>query len=128
MAFKSLRRRVKFLRTYGIRRSWNVYSSYFRGEIISGVSRRLPFLTLLPVEVRIECTTRCNLKCIMCRNQNSPAKPNRDMSLEEFERVISQFPHLKRADLTGQGENLLNNDFFRNGKTFKVEIRFCLLL
>ena len=34
------------------------------------------------------------------------------MTLKEFERLINQFPHLKLVNLTGQGEILLNNDFF----------------
>jgi radical SAM protein with 4Fe4S-binding SPASM domain len=49
------------------------------------------------------------------------------MSLEEFERVIGQFPHLKRADMTGQGENLLSNDFFemvRRLKSRSVSVTF----
>jgi len=63
-----------------------------------------------PWSVDIEPTTRCNLRCPMCQLM-AWTKPRRDMSVEDFKRIVPQFPGLARIKLQGMGEPLLNPSF-----------------
>jgi radical SAM protein with 4Fe4S-binding SPASM domain len=40
-------------------------------------------------------------------------EPNRDMTFEEFKKIVDQFPKLKWIGLTGIGESFLNKDFMK---------------
>lgn len=63
----------------------------------------------LPIYVQVESTTKCNLKCKLCRRTNDV---NSDMSLQLFKSIIDQFRNssfvLRRFDLTGLGEPLFH--------------------
>ena len=65
-----------------------------------------------PSYIEIETTTKCNLKCIMCEHTYWN-EPNRDMSFEDFKKIVDQFPKLKWIGLTGIGEGFLNKDFMK---------------
>lgn len=65
-----------------------------------------------PSSFKIEITSKCNLKCIMCSHKYFEG-PNIDMSLENFKGIIDRFPSLKLVDFTGLGENFLNKDFLK---------------
>ncbi|MBC7236250.1 MAG: radical SAM protein [Chloroflexi bacterium] len=58
--------------------------------------------------VFIEVTNRCNLACAACVRSVRWPEPPRDLTLDEFDALIEQFPALERAVLHGIGEPLLN--------------------
>ena len=87
-----------------------------------------------PELVKIETTTRCNLACRFCGHAwgvawakglaGFPAdgqeereflkacrRSGRDMSLETFQHILSQFPYMSRLDIQGLGEPLINPAF-----------------
>ena len=76
------------------------------------VLRKFPFLISYPETAEIEITTRCHLKCTMCEHTYW-YEPARDMSFDEFRKIIDQFPDLKWLGVTGIGSNFLNKDFVR---------------
>lgn len=70
---------------------------------------RVPFF---PMMLFVEITTRCNLNCLMCPRTFAP-RPERDMPYREFERILSQFPHLAWVVPQGIGEPLFHPDLNR---------------
>ena len=62
----------------------------------------------LPVQLYLESTNRCNLKCRGCIHFKGPWEPARDISLDEMRRITDQLPDLERVVLHGIGEPLLN--------------------
>lgn len=77
------------------------------------IIKKLDKLNLFyPVFIEVEVTTRCNLRCIICEHTywNEPPK---DMSFEEFKKIIDQFPMLCWIGLTGIGESFMNKDFLK---------------
>ena len=106
---------IKLLGTKGARYTYNAL--WFRALWESPSLKRF-FLTKLfswrvpyPPFIEIEVTTRCNLKCTMCEHTYWN-EPNRNMSFDEFKKIIDQFK-LKWIGLTGIGESLLNPDFLK---------------
>jgi radical SAM protein with 4Fe4S-binding SPASM domain len=71
-------------------------------------STRVP---VLPSVLDIEPTTTCNLKCKMCQVPMGYLG-NFHLGLDDFKRVVGQFPHLLRIKLQGMGEPFLNRHFF----------------
>lgn len=63
-----------------------------------------------PERIELEPTTKCNFKCLKCESTYWDISPQ-DMSLENFKKVIDQFPHLKCISLSGIGHNWLNRDY-----------------
>jgi MoaA/NifB/PqqE/SkfB family radical SAM enzyme len=63
-----------------------------------------------PVEAYFEVANRCNSKCATCPLTFSPQEAARQLSLDEFKRLVRQLPDLQRAVLQGIGEPLLNRD------------------
>lgn len=68
--------------------------------------------------VKIEATTRCNLKCKMCDHITNSRKKI-DMSLDSFKIVLDKLPHLLKISLSGVGEPLLNPHIFEMIKMAK---------
>ncbi len=73
----------------------------------------LPVLALtppLPRSVYIETTSRCNSLCETCilTFTDGGREGKKDLSWEEFRRIVDQFPMLERVVLHGIGEPLLN--------------------
>ena len=64
----------------------------------------------LPVQLYIESTNRCNLKCKGCIHFKGSWEPARDISLDELRRITDQLPDLQRVVLHGIGEPLLNRE------------------
>jgi MoaA/NifB/PqqE/SkfB family radical SAM enzyme len=64
----------------------------------------------LPVQLYIESTNRCNLKCRGCIHFKGSWEPARDISLDELDRITDQLPELQRVVLHGIGEPLLNRE------------------
>ena len=75
-----------------------------------------PLLSLkppLPQSLYLETTSRCNSLCETCILTFGGRGPQRDLSWDEFRRVVDQFPTLDRVLLHGIGEPLLNHDLPR---------------
>ncbi|MDP2939165.1 MAG: aldo/keto reductase [Candidatus Omnitrophota bacterium] len=78
-------------------------------SIFPEIDTRLSFIKSLPRTLQIECTTRCNLSCIMCNHTYWQGK-QKDLSFENFKKIIDQFPKLYKVWMLGFGECLLNKD------------------
>jgi MoaA/NifB/PqqE/SkfB family radical SAM enzyme len=68
----------------------------------------LPLKPPLPRSLYLETTSRCNSLCETCILTFGGREPQRDLSWDEFCRVVDQFPVLDRVLLHGIGEPLLN--------------------
>lgn len=66
-----------------------------------------------PVELYLEVTNRCNLRCRTCPQFFGMAEAFHDLSWERFLAVTDQVPHLRRVVLHGIGEPLLHPDLGR---------------
>ena len=82
------------------------------------VAKRFPFMSRSPRSIQIECTTRCNLKCTMCEISYWTEKGG-DLEAANLRHMLAHLPHLKRVDLTGIGEALMNRGFFDALQLFK---------
>ncbi len=65
---------------------------------------------LLPDELYLEVTNRCNSRCQTCVRTFETLEPLRDLTLGEFRALVDQVPALHRVVLHGVGEPLLNRD------------------
>jgi len=67
---------------------------------------------VFPPVMQMEPTRRCNLRCVMCAlTQFYHGDKTKDMTLEEFKRVISQLPKsVELVTIQGTGEPLLNKE------------------
>lgn len=59
--------------------------------------------------VQVEITTRCNYKCGFCVGRQMT---QRDMSMATFASVIESLQGVQHIEMQGEGEPLLNRDFF----------------
>lgn len=62
-----------------------------------------------PRYIQIEPTTRCNFTCGFCAGRHMP---QRDMTLEHLQQLVDPLRQLTHVELQGEGEPLLNPDFF----------------
>jgi MoaA/NifB/PqqE/SkfB family radical SAM enzyme len=83
---------------------------WFRKRAEGRVERRLPArVPITPDYLQLEIINRCNLRCVMCSiSELTRARKRRYLDVAGFEAIASQFPALKRVDLQGIGEPLLN--------------------
>lgn len=72
----------------------------------------IPEIIGYPQVLEIEITTKCNKKCLICEHTYWK-EPNKDLSFEEFKKIISNFPKLKWVNLTGEGDAFLNKDYLK---------------
>jgi len=93
--------------------------------------KKTPFSGTFPLHAYLEVSKCCNLNCIMCPGHHfSKIKISREegiMSREIFETLRDFFPYLLRADLSGDGEPLLNKDllyFVEQLKRYYVFVSF----
>lgn len=63
-----------------------------------------------PKILNIEPTTRCNFSCWYCVGRHMKQE---DIELENFGKMLSNFPDLEALALVGEGEPLLHKDFFK---------------
>lgn len=86
------------------------------GELIyyfvGGLVRKFPMLAPYPSYVEIEVTTVCNKKCIFCEHTHWNEKQE-NVTLEQFKRMVDQFPTLRWINVTGEGDPFLNKDFIK---------------
>lgn len=77
------------------------------GDTADAVDARLWFAE--PTFLNIEPTTRCNFNCWYCVGRHMKQE---DIKLDNFAKVLDNFPSLKTLALVGEGEPLLHKDFF----------------
>jgi MoaA/NifB/PqqE/SkfB family radical SAM enzyme len=96
----------------------NLYALYhFAEHLYTGFSRHLPGgYALPPLQMVMELTYRCNLKCEMCFQRRQmeqlhlrPGGPAQELSLEEIQRIIAQTPPWSLIIFTG-GEPFVRAD------------------
>jgi len=80
--------------------------------VLDTIYRIFPFIRPYPESIEIEVTTRCHLKCTICEHTYWNERP-RDMSFDEFKKVINQFPKLRWIGTSGIGSSFLNKDFMK---------------
>jgi MoaA/NifB/PqqE/SkfB family radical SAM enzyme len=95
----------------GLRNTLRVAYLDLSESLLYRLGKRFPSVAISPRSIQIECTTRCNLKCRMCEISYWTEKGG-DLKLDGLQRMIEHLPKLKRVDLTGIGEALMNHSFF----------------
>jgi len=100
------------LRHVGLRNTIRVGYLDLSEHLFYQISKRFPSVSVSPRSIQIECTTKCNLKCTFCELSYWTEKPA-DLKFDDFQKMVENLPKLKRIDLTGIGESLMNRDFFR---------------
>ena len=106
------------LRQIGLRDSIRVGFLDLSEGLLCRLAKRVPSLTVSPRSIQIECTTRCNLKCTMCEISYW-TEPGGDLEIEKLRTMLDHLPRLRRVDLTGIGEALMNRGFFKALKLLK---------
>lgn len=66
-----------------------------------------------PTFLNIEPTTRCNFSCWYCVGRYME---QRDIEVEDFEKVLDHFPTVRAIALVGEGEPLMHKGFFDMAK------------
>lgn len=77
------------------------------------ILRKHPHLAPFPRYIEIETTTICDKVCIHCEHTYWKDQEERHLSFEEFKSIITQFPDLRWAHLTGEGSAFLNKDYIK---------------
>ncbi|MEN3035243.1 MAG: SPASM domain-containing protein [Candidatus Methanosuratincola sp.] len=68
----------------------------------------------LPSEIVIEPTTKCDLECPTCLHRALPsARKGRDMSFDDYKRILNGIPTLEQVVMSGLGEPLQNREVHR---------------
>jgi MoaA/NifB/PqqE/SkfB family radical SAM enzyme len=99
------------LRQVGLSNTLRVAYLDISEEFWHRMMKRFPSLSRSPQSIQIECTTRCNLKCTMCEISYW-TETGGDLQAANLRKMIEHLPKLKRVDLTGIGEALMNRSFF----------------
>src|SRR5919106_4585322 len=99
------------LQHIGLRNTMRVAYLDVSEHVAYRLAKRFPSVSISPRSIQIECTTRCNLKCTMCEISYW-TEPGGDLQAENLRKVVEHVPGLKRVDLTGIGEALMNRGFF----------------
>lgn len=76
-------------------------------SVVTAVDARLWFDQ--PTFLNIEPTTRCNFNCWYCVGRHMKQE---DIDVNNFAKVLDNFPSVKTIALVGEGEPLLHKDFF----------------
>jgi radical SAM protein with 4Fe4S-binding SPASM domain len=106
------------LRHLGVSNTLRVAYLDISEEFWHRMMKRFPSLSRSPQSIQIECTTRCNLKCTMCEISYW-TEPGGDLEIEKLRAMLDHLPRLRRVDLTGIGEALMNRGFFKALKLLK---------
>jgi MoaA/NifB/PqqE/SkfB family radical SAM enzyme len=110
-----LRYKLKYV---GLRNTLRVAYLDLSDRLLMQISKRFPHISFSPRSIQIECTTRCNLKCTFCEISYWTEKAA-DLEFENIQQMVVHLPKLKRVDLTGIGEALVNQNFFEIVKFLK---------
>ena len=106
------------VRQIGVRDSIRLALLDLSEDLFCRVAKRIPALSVSPRSIQIECTTRCNLKCTMCEISYWTEEGG-DLEVEKLRTMLDHLPRLRRVDLTGIGEALMNRGFFKALKLLK---------
>lgn len=69
---------------------------------------RIPFLVPSPVELQVEPSAVCNLKCEMCIIPKTTVMSSAILKKENFLKLLKQLSPLRSINFTGIGESLIN--------------------
>lgn len=69
-------------------------------------------IDLFPPFLEIEPTTICNMRCVCCEHTYWK-EPSKNMSLQQFKKIIDDFGKPKWLGLTGIGSSYLNRDYHK---------------
>ena len=109
-----LRRLGYMLSEKGVRYTWNFIfmASMYNNDFVRYLllTKLYKWFVFYPRYFEVEVTTRCHLKCVMCEHTYWKERPI-DLGLDEFKRIIGQFPKLSWIGTTGIGSSFLNKDF-----------------
>lgn len=73
-----------------------------------------PVLRHGPEVLQVEITTKCNLNCIFCHNDDPRVQARGSLSYETFTDLVDQVgPSCRRVNLWGTGEPFFHPDIFR---------------
>lgn len=82
----------------------------------------------LPYHIQLEPTTKCNLNCMTCTRKDLDKNSfNKDLSFENFKKIVDEIPSLMSIKLQGMGEPFLNPNIdkmldYARGKKIKIGI------
>ena len=111
-----LRRIGYMLRERGLSHTWKYVfmAATYNNDLIRDIflNKLYPHFVFYPRYIEVEVTTRCDLRCTMCEHTYWKEKAA-DMSLEQFKRILDQFPKLTWVGTTGIGSSFLNKDYLR---------------
>jgi len=108
--------------------AFSILFNYVRGKHSPGqivnvckylLGKKRPCVSWEPIYLTAFTTHRCNLSCDMCLTHSRKhgnvhgQKPCKDMAYETFQQIVNKYPKALIITLTGNGEPLLNRDFFR---------------
>ncbi|MFQ6126430.1 MAG: radical SAM/SPASM domain-containing protein [Candidatus Heimdallarchaeota archaeon] len=106
-----LLRKRKFKMAYNY--VWvSLFTSNSGLNLLDPLYRIFPDFVPYPKTIEVEITTKCHLKCTICEHTYWK-EPPRDMSFEEFKKIIDQFLNLKWIGITGIGSGFLNKDYMK---------------
>jgi len=117
---RGYRRSVRYVyKRRGLRGVYNfLFVKFFvsdeGGEVsfLDPLLRLFPWFLKYPYKIEVEHTTICNKKCIICEHTYWKEKSER-LTLEQFKKIVDQFPRLKWINITGEGTGFLNPDFLK---------------
>lgn len=119
----------RFARIFAVLRQGGYRSPLVPASILYTMLRRPSRVQRLPLHIKLETTSRCNLACEFCshtylalQEQGGAGLSTREilartsrfgqhMDLATFQSIVAQFPDLASIDLQGVGEPLLNPHF-----------------
>ena len=78
--------------------------------VLDDTTHRGEIAPVLPDELYVETTNRCNLKCLTCPQSWGMDEQPADLTAAQVERILGLFPDVRRVVLHGIGEPLLNKD------------------
>jgi MoaA/NifB/PqqE/SkfB family radical SAM enzyme len=77
------------------------------------MQRRPLVMKSVPSGMEIELTNRCNLACVQClRSRGLKPYTLGDITVENYQAILAQFPHVMHLCLNGFGEPTLHKQFF----------------
>jgi MoaA/NifB/PqqE/SkfB family radical SAM enzyme len=100
------------LRSIGLGNTVRLVYLDLSDQVFIQLSKRFPSRAYAARSVQIECTTKCNLKCTFCELSHWTEKPT-DLTFANFEKMVAGLPKLRRVDMTGIGEALMNREFVK---------------
>ena len=80
--------------------------------ILNPIITRFPKIAPYPFKLEVEMTTKCNKHCIFCEHTYWHER-GQELSLDQFEHILNQFPKLRWINMTGEGSGFLNKDFLK---------------